>query len=204
MSPNKSLEDRIRGHDESALVEYIDSIRPRLLAFVANNMSQKLRSKIEPDDILQEVSLDAVRSLAKVELGEREPFSWLCLIADRRIIDAHRRFFGAQKRAANREVALDRPSLDDDQHGRLLNMLVVSMTSPSAAFSRDLKHIQLATAVESLPEQCRDALRMRYVENRPTKEIARAIGKSDAAVRVMLTRTLHKLQELLGPDAAPR
>jgi RNA polymerase sigma-70 factor (ECF subfamily) len=203
MAADESLEDRIRRQDESALVEFIAANRPQLLAFITKNMREALRSKIEPEDILQEVSLDAVRSLPKFELGDREPFSWLCQIADRRIIDAHRRLFGAQKRSADREIALDRRS-DDDQRGRLINMLVASMTSPSAAFSRDQKHIQLATAIDSLSDECRDALRMRYVENRPTKEIAKSLGKSDGAVRVMLTRTLHKLQDLLGPDAAPR
>jgi len=32
----------------------------------------------------------------------------------------------------------------------------------------------------------------------PSKEIAEKLGKSDAAVRVMLTRSLKKLQEMLG------
>jgi RNA polymerase sigma-70 factor (ECF subfamily) len=203
MSSQKTLEDRVRNKDETALVEYIDAVRLRLLAFIGKNMSPALRGKIESDDIFQEVSMDAVRSLSKVELGDREPFSWLCQIAERRIVDAHRRFFDVQKRSADREVALERQQ-SDGQEGRLINLLVASMTSPSAAFSRDQKQIQLAAAIETFPTECRDALRMRYVENRPTKEIAKLLGKSDGAVRVMLTRTLHKLQELLGPDAAPR
>ena len=35
------------------------------------------------------------------------------------------------------------------------------------------------------------------------QSIADKLGKSDAAVRVMLTRSLKKLQDLLGDDAAP-
>jgi RNA polymerase sigma-70 factor (ECF subfamily) len=38
---------------------------------------------------------------------------------------------------------------------------------------------------------------MRYVENRPSKEIAEVLQKSDGAVRVMLTRSLRQLEELL-------
>ena len=41
---------------------------------------------------------------------------------------------------------------------------------------------------------------MRYVENLPSKEIAQRLGKTDGAVRVMLTRSLSKLQELLGTE----
>ena len=41
-------------------------------------------------------------------------------------------------------------------------------------------------------------LRLRYLEGLPSKEIADRLGKSDGAVRVMLTRSLDKLQKLLA------
>ena len=56
------------------------------------------------------MSVDAVRSLAEADFDHRDVFSWLCQIAERRIIDAHRRFFGTQKRNAGREVSLDGPA----------------------------------------------------------------------------------------------
>jgi RNA polymerase sigma-70 factor (ECF subfamily) len=59
-------------------------------------------------------------------------------------------------------------------------------------------------ALEELPEDHRDALRLRYFEGLGSKEIAERLGKSNGAVRVMLSRSLSKLQELLGPDVAPR
>jgi RNA polymerase sigma-70 factor (ECF subfamily) len=36
------------------------------------------------------------------------------------------------------------------------------------------------------------------VDGLPTKEIAERLGKSDVAVRVLLSRTVQKLQQLLG------
>jgi RNA polymerase sigma-70 factor (ECF subfamily) len=105
------------------------------------------------------------------------------------LIDAHRRLFGAQKRSASREVGLGSPG-DDTQHSPLINLLVASMTSPSAAFSRDQKEMQLAHAIEALPEEGREALRLRYVEGLPTREIAARLGNTDGAVRVLLTRSL--------------
>ena len=41
-----------------------------------------------------------------------------------------------------------------------------------------------------LPEEQREALRLRYLEGLPSKEIAARLGKTDGAVRVMLTRAL--------------
>ncbi|MCA9018130.1 MAG: sigma-70 family RNA polymerase sigma factor, partial [Planctomycetaceae bacterium] len=41
------------------------------------------------------------------------------------------------------------------------------------------------------------AIRLKYVEGLPTKEIAAQLGKSDVAVRVMVSRSMAKLQEIL-------
>ena len=193
------IEARIRRHDEQALAEFIEGHRPQLMAFIERQLGTALRRKVESEDVFQETSAEAVRALPKADFGDREVFSWLCQIAERRIIDLARRFFGAQKRDAGREVPLGTPGGDTQQPG-LINMLVASMTTPSQAFSRNAREAKLQAAIEQLPEQQRDALRMRYVENLPSKEIAERLGKTDAAVRVMLTRSLKKLQELLGTD----
>ncbi len=59
-------------------------------------------------------------------------------------------------------------------------------------------------ALEEIPEEQREALRLRYFEGLSSGEIAERLGKSNGAVRVMLSRSLTKLQDLLGPDSAPR
>src|SRR5258707_2747722 len=97
---------RIYKRDTQALAEFLVAHRPQLMAFIERQLGGALRRKIEPDDVFQETSAEAVRSLPTVELGDRDPFSWLCQIAEHRIIDLHRRFFGAQKRDAAREVPL--------------------------------------------------------------------------------------------------
>ena len=56
----------------------------------------------------------------------------------------------------------------------------------------------MLNALDSLPEEARQAVRLRYVEGLPSKEIAEQLGKSDGAVRVLLTRSLQKLQEILS------
>lgn len=133
-------------------------------------------------------------------MHEREPFGWLCHVAEQRIIDAHRRYFATAKRDAGREVSIDRPppGAAADEDGRLRSLLAVSMTTPSQAMSRDAKEFRLAQALESLPAEQREVVRMRYVDGLATKEIAERLGKSDVAVRVMLSRTVQKLQRLLG------
>ena len=92
-----NLVGRVKAHDVAALAQFLGENRKPLLAFIERQLGPGLRRRLEVDDIFQEVSVEAVRALETAEFEHREPFSWLCQIAERRIIDAHRRFFGAQK-----------------------------------------------------------------------------------------------------------
>jgi RNA polymerase sigma-70 factor (subfamily 1) len=197
------LAARAKAHDVSALAGYLALKRKPLAAYIERELGTALRRKIEVDDVIQEVSVEAVRSLADMNFEGREVFSWLCQLAERRIIDAHRRFFGAQKRDACRETPLDGPA-GDSQHVGVINLLVASMTSATAALSRNQKELHLLAALGKLAPDQREALRLRYVEGMPSKEIAARLGKTDGAIRVMLTRTLGQLQKLLDPEDAPR
>lgn len=198
----EALEKRVRAREPAALAEYIELRRAQMLAYIQRQVSSALAKKIDADDLLQDVSAAALRALPDYDLGDRDPFSWLCQLAERRIIDAHRRFT-SQKRSSERELAIDAADPDSSQGG-LVNLLVASLTTPSEAFSRDQRQFKLQEALRHLDETPREALRLRYVEGLPTKEIAERLGKTDGAVRVMLTRSLSKLQVILGSDAAPK
>jgi len=193
------LKQGIREGNVDSLAEFLDTNRKPLIAFISRRLGDALRSKVEVDDIFQEVSAEAIRSLTPEFPGEREPFSWLCHLSERKIVDAHRHHFEAKKRDAGKERVLDGgPKKGGDGGGGLVNMLVKSMTTPSAAFSRNAREARLHEAIGQLSDDQQAAIRMKYIENKPSKEIAEAIGKSDAAVRVMLTRTMKQLHEILG------
>jgi RNA polymerase sigma-70 factor, ECF subfamily len=195
-----ALVERIRAKDADALVEFLELRRPQLLAYIERNLSASLGRKLEAADILQEVSLSAVSSLATFDLADRDPFSWLCQLAEHRIIDAHRKLVAAQKRSAEREVGAPASS-SETQQGGFIDLLVVSMTTPSGALSRDQRAVRLQEALKNLPEDSQQALRLRYVDGLPSKEIATRLQRTDGATRVLLTRSLARLQELLRHDS---
>jgi RNA polymerase sigma-70 factor (ECF subfamily) len=177
------------------LLALIEEKRPQLLAYINRQLGARLKQKVEGEDILQETTIDAVRRTAEFEQLQRDPFGWLCQIAEHRLIDAHRRFFQSQKRAGEREVSIDADRADDG--GKFADLLAVSMTTASQAFSRNQKEFQLQIALQELPEETREVLRLRYVDGLQTKEIAERLGKTDGAIRVLLTRSVQKLQEKL-------
>jgi len=195
MKAPESLIDRIRQGDVDALADYVQKQRLPLISIIRRKMSGGLLSKVEPDDIFQEVCTSAMQSLKDVDFADRDPFVWLCHLIDRRVVDAHRRF-NAKKRAADQEVRMF--GGDGGSQGGVIDMLVASITSPSMAFSRKQKEAKLWTALRSLPEDQQQALTLRYVQNLGSKEIAEQLGKSDGAVRVMLTRATKKLEQIMS------
>jgi RNA polymerase sigma-70 factor (subfamily 1) len=197
-SSDDELTDRVRQHDLPALAQYLAEHRKPLIAFIERQLGGPLRRKIEVEDIFQELSIEAVRALPEADFTHRDPFGWLCQIAERRIIDAHRRFFGAQKRDAGREVPLGSPGHDSE--AAIIDLLVVSMTTPTQAMSRNNREVRLLEALATLQDDQREALRLRYVEGLPSKAIAERLGKTDGSVRVMLTRALARLEQILGPE----
>lgn len=184
----------LRSGDETALVEFLRRNEQALLAFIRSRIGSQLRKKVEAEDVLQEASMEAVRSLGETDLSNWDPLNWLFQICERKIIDAHRRHFASQKRDARREAALPAGS---DAAG-IANLLAASITTPSAAFSRDQRQLRMLAALDTLPEPEREALRLRYLVGLPSKEIAKKIGKSDGATRVMISRALGKLHEMLS------
>ena len=58
-------------------------------AYIERNLPRALRRKVAPQDVLQEVSLHALRALPAAAPQGRDPFGWLCQMAQQRIIEAN-------------------------------------------------------------------------------------------------------------------
>ena len=166
-------------------------------------MAPALRRKIESKTSCRKSASKPCGHLPEAELGDREVFSWLCQLAERRIIDAHRRFFAAQKRDAGREVPLGTPG-GDTQHAAIIDLLVASMTTPTQALSRNMKEVRLLEALATLPEDQREALRLRYLEGLPSKGHRRPAGQKRRFGAGDADAGPGPAQQMLGPDAMPR
>ena len=55
----------------------------------------------------------------------------------------------------------------------------------------------MLSALERLPEQYREVMRLRYVDDLPLSEIAEVIGEKENAVSVRIHRGVEKLKEIL-------
>lgn len=192
-SSHHELIEAIKSGDPDSLIQYLEMRRNDLLSVILSKMGPALQKKVEAEDIYQEVCANAVRSLDEISFSDGGPFGWVCELANRRIVDEQRKF-AAQKRDSSREIGIHAKG---DQDVGLVNLLVASITSPSRAFSRQQKEFHLIEALGQLPENQQKVLDLRYAKGKSTKQIAEEIGKSDGATRVLLTRSLKKLKEIL-------
>jgi RNA polymerase sigma-70 factor (ECF subfamily) len=61
--------------------------------------------------------------------------------------------------------------------------------------------LEVLGAVEQLPDDRREALIMRFALGMDNREIARAMGRSDGATKVLLHRAIRQLQEIVNRAA---
>ena len=132
MSDDAALLERITVGDVDALAKFIEARKPQLMAYIHRRLGPALKSKVEAEDIFQDSSVEAVRAITPEFPGDKDPFSWLCQIAERKIVDAHRHHFGAQKRDAGRERSLDgRPAGRGDETATVIQQ---SLNWPAVTF----------------------------------------------------------------------
>ena len=71
----------------------------------------------------------------------------------------------------------------------------------TSAWSRcRARAVLLADALARLPEDYRELLVLRHIEERPFEEIAERLERSSGAVRTMWVRALRKLKEAIGAE----
>jgi RNA polymerase sigma-70 factor (ECF subfamily) len=195
-----ALIERIKEKDAAALAEYLHRHETQLAGFVRSITGEHLLALVEVDDLVQEIATAALSGLDTAPLEEYSPMDWLRQLARRRVVDAHRFHFDAKRRDANRQQSINSPGggkAGSEAAAGLEQMLAASMTSPSAAFSRDVRMMRMQEAVETLGEEQKEAIRMRYSEGLPTKQIAEKLGKTDVSVRVLLSRSMRQLEKIL-------
>ena len=193
--PDEPLVDRVRRRDPAALAAFIEQRRPALIAFVERRLGSALRGKLEPQDVLQELAVKSLRELPQADLSTRDPFSWLCHLAEQCIVDDHRHF-AAGKRDSGREVPGNVRVGDGSQD--LVALLAASLTTPSMAVVRNERQRRLMEVMATFSPEHQEALRLRYGEGLPTKEVAERLGKTDVATRVLLSRLVQQLQDKLA------
>ncbi len=167
----------------------------RLLARL--QLDPRLRSKLDPSDVVQETLLQAHKAGDQFRgQTEAEQIAWLRTILARELV-RFSRDFGRGKRDVDREQSLER-SLEQSSH-RLEQWLAADHSSPSERAERNEELARLADALATLLDDQRDALELHYLHGLSLGEIGARLDRSPKAVSSLLRRGIIKLHERLRP-----
>ena len=191
----ETLLDRARRGDAAALNRLLAMYRNYLHLLARTQLDVTLRVRLDPSDVVQDVLLDAYRGFGQF-VGQTEPelVFWLrkCLV--NKLTDLVRRHH-SQKRDVRREEPLE--GLLDRRMLEIDRVLASGLSTPSGQAARREQSVVLADALALLPPDYREVLTLRHLERIPLGDIARRMGRSAGAVRMLWARALEQLRKVL-------
>lgn len=188
----QDLVARARSGDEAALALLLAESRDRLLAEVAIRISPEFQGVLSAEDIVQEAHIAAFGRIGTFEdRGPGSFYRWLATIALRKLRNCIKHF-----RTVKRGGAADngRQRSLNDSCVALLATLTGRLPTPSAVMAQGQAVGAIKGAVEELPERHRHAVWSVYIEGRPVREVAGAIGCTERAVHGLCRRGLKRLR----------
>lgn len=192
------LEKRLRAGETDLFAQVFTTHRPRVWQIVNFRLDSKVRGRVDPDDVVQEVYLAAEKRLEHFVGGGFDSFFlWLRLVACQTLSNVHRTHLSTASRSTLREakpIANDRFS---NTASCLSRRFVDHLTSPSQAAVRG-ELVDLAQqAIESMNEIDREVLTLRHFEELTNQEVAIELGLSVKAASIRYVRALDRLRAVL-------
>jgi RNA polymerase sigma-70 factor (ECF subfamily) len=184
-------------HDRPEMRErLLESFRNYLKLLARTGIDKSLRGKADSSDVVQETLLKAHRGFGQFRgQSEAELAVWLRQILARHLADLTRRYRSAEARQVGRERSLN--DLLGASSAALANLLAAGGASPSQSAERRELSVVLADALAELGDDYREVIVLRSIEERDWDEVARRMGRSAGAVRMLWARALKALRPLI-------
>ena len=187
------LVSRAVAGDEGALTALLHDHGAQVRCVLERSYRRWLAGQIDLDDVMQITYLEAFLRIGNFVPGAADGFRrWLQRIGENNVRDAIRRFDARARRPGGA------PSPACGDYCCTLLELVAGSGTPSRAAGRDEVRRLLESAMGQLPEDYERVLRLHDLEGRSGPEVARLIGRSHGAVKMLLARARDRLTELLG------
>jgi RNA polymerase sigma-70 factor (ECF subfamily) len=175
--------------------------RQYLWLLAGAQIDPRLQGKIDLSGIVQQTLLEAHQAKNQIQDEPSEKrLAWLRRVLAHNLADEIRKLKSG-KRDARREqslqAAIERSSV------RLEAWLVGSGPSPAARMERQERVVQLAAALERLPEAQREALVLQHWHGWSLADIATHMGRTPAAVAGLLKRGLSQLRVEMRDGSQP-
>ena len=159
--------------------------RERLLSVIYLRMGPNLRARMDPEDVLQEVAIEAVNSWSTLS-DEESAGAWLVTLARRKVARILRDQLGVAARDPRREhsIKTDLPLAD-------------RRTGPVTSADRKDRLALLEDAMKRLSAQHREVIMLMKIEGLAAREVGAKMDRSENAVHLLMSRALKRLAEEL-------
>jgi RNA polymerase sigma-70 factor (ECF subfamily) len=193
--PEQLLAAARRGQSD-ALGALLELYRNYLHLLARTQIDLHLQGRVAPSDVVQETFLQACRQFGQFRGGsDKELLAWLRQILVHHLARLVEKQVRAQKRDVRREVSLERcRSMLDHSSAQLEAALVHHGSSPSAQAQRRELAALVADQLARLPAPYREVIVLRNLEGLPFDEVARRMGRTPGAVRILWLRALDQLR----------
>jgi RNA polymerase sigma-70 factor (ECF subfamily) len=193
----ESLLCQARKGDVGALGRLLERYRGYLGLLARLQISTRLQRKVDAADLVQETFLKAARDFESFRGNTAEEWAnWLREILACSTANVVRHYLGTRRRDQRLEREL---ALELDQSSRALDGgLFARGSSPSHQAVRREQAVQLADALNRLPDDYREVLILRHLEELSFPDVADRMGRSLDSVKNLWTRALVRLRRTLG------
>jgi RNA polymerase sigma-70 factor (ECF subfamily) len=181
-----------RAGSPEALGRVLDACRQYLLLVAEQDLDPALRAKGGASDLVQQTFLEAQGDFARFRGdSEGELLAWLRHLLRNNLIDFTRQYRATAKRGVDREV----PLADDDASRGSDPVVPADTPSPSGHAMARERDDSLRAAMDRLPEDYREILRLRYDDGLGFDDIAARMGRTPEAARKLWARAVARLQQ---------
>ncbi len=174
----RDLIERARNGEREAFSVLWEEARGELVLYISARVGEHLRSRVDPEEVLQDTSARAWESVRLLRFsGDGTFIRWLKGIARHVILK------GLESRRHEALYLAEEPA-----SGEL---------SPSRALRREERFGRLQEAVDRLPADYRQVVLLVRIQGLPVKEAAARLGRTPKSVAHLLSRALVKLRAFL-------
>jgi RNA polymerase sigma-70 factor (ECF subfamily) len=165
------------------------------------SIAREWRSVLEPADVMQVTYLEAFFEVKRYDPDRAEPFrAWLQRIAENNLRDAIRGLQRQKRPQPANRVEIAAGAIDstcDDLYAHL----GVTTTTPSRHVTREERASHLNAALDALPDDYGQVVRLYDLQALPIAEVSRRMKRSSGAIHMLRARAHDRLREILGSES---
>lgn len=181
-----------QGGDRAALDDLLAQVMPLIERCVRREQGALIRSKYETVDCAQDVAIDLIRYLPRVQVNNRRTFHALLYRMVQSSLHNKYDFLTAHRRAITREKPLQAGTV------LILDPPDPNAPTPSMVMAKEERRSWIRFALALLKPEEQELIFRHQFDDESFIEIGEALGTSPDAVRMRFNRALTRLNSMVG------